>query len=111
MRIIAGHRPVGIDGESTHKTDNCPECGGLKKAQSALCQDCYLQHHKDRRARRAQMRKNARAWALRQAGGDALRLRPGPQMSFEQFWEALRGAAVAVRKKYPEGNDGLSRNS
>jgi len=33
---------IGLDPLVGHEEDVCPECGGLKRAEAQLCQDCHL---------------------------------------------------------------------
>ena len=83
------------------KTATCA-CGESKSPEAEQCQTCHMDDmHEGTRQRHARnrRRKDARRWAKRVMDGDPISIRPGADMSKDEFKTALRGTAEEVNAK------------
>jgi len=80
------------------KTTTCA-CGEPKSPEAEQCQSCHMDLiHEGTRQRHARNRrdKEARRWAKRVIAGESGGVRPGVDMSKDEFQAALRAIAKEV---------------
>lgn len=83
------------------KTATCA-CGEPKYPEAEQCQTCHMDDVHEgtsQRHARNRRRKAAPRWAKRVMDGDPISIRPGADMSKEEFKAALRAAIEKVNAK------------